>query len=580
MAMSYKGEDLDLRTPERWSTGREGASEAGLWSRSTIYNGGRSDPLLVDETALSAINHAYDLAVAHRASEVHLEHLLNAMTLNQPAARIMEDHGISVPALRRESASIVATVIPAGLNGNNVPRTSEAIEDLLRHAADRAYPRRTPINIDTLLEVMSDMKQDLSGLDLLRRHANARKSNRLATATEAMRETPAASSTVTDTVQNSRLDALEQLVKNLSAELAAERQAYAALAGDAQRPALAQLPARRNTLAPRSELDDEAIRLIAQRLDDIDAGIEERFSDLARGWVDLGDRLREFETKFEQRADFGGASIDTAALEERLQAIATATRNFPQTDHLAVKLSAIERTFNAMLDRLGTLEDRLETALQAGGTQDLVPMTSMIADLETHTSAAASGTKAVYERMAAIERKLDAVASRPAVDTSAVASTFNEQANRIETAIGEQLTPLRQVMSSFEQRAQQLTTSHDETIDELHDALLKLNSNQQTLSTSIDRWRLDQTGDIGLIANRVQNVEAETNGLKSLVETMASNIGVVYTILARREENRSKFKNWLFGTDDWYSASWDTERWRQQMIEAGSFVPMPRRRAK
>ena len=80
--MAYRGEDLDLRTPQTW--GGAPADLAASGDLSVAPNGQRSGyrpgPMLVDETVLACCNHAYDIAVAHRAAEVRIEHLLNAMT--------------------------------------------------------------------------------------------------------------------------------------------------------------------------------------------------------------------------------------------------------------------------------------------------------------------------------------------------------------------------------------------------------------------------------------------------------------------------------------------------------------------
>lgn len=37
---------------------------------------------------------------------------------------------------------------------------------------------------------------------------------------------------------------------------------------------------------------------------------------------------------------------------------------------------------------------------------------------------------------------------------------------------------------------------------------------------------------------------------------MASDISAISNTLARREERKSRFKVWLFGTEDWVGAGW------------------------
>lgn len=532
-AMEYKGEDIPIRTSQGPAgVGHDatlpGEQRPADWSSPDGSHADQSETIWADDVVLASLNHAYDLALAHRAKEVQIEHLLHALTLSPSAAGKLEDFGIATGPLRRESASVVATAIPVGLvNGRSIPHTSEALEHVLRQAAERAYSHHAPISIATLLEVMTDMKQDLTGLDLLRRHAS-RRTQRYNTADDSL---PAVTSqpALAESHQSSRLDALEELVRNLTQELASERQRSV-------------MSTRRSFSRLHPDTEDEALTLIAQRLETIEGGIEDRFADLAGGWVDIADRFKDLEYKVEHRPEMMLGSASSDALD--------------------AKLSAIERTFNLILDRLSGLERKLDG--RAGSQADMGPVVDMIAGLESRTAENTSGTRAVFERISALEHKLDAIASRPAADGTALGSLVDK--------VTAQIAPIHHSMAALEHRTAEMS-GQDGAVDEL-------NSSIHALTNSVDQWRLDQTGDIGQVANRLQSVENEAIGLRNTVETMASNIGVVYAILARREENKSKFKNWLFGTDDWYTASWDTARWREQMIAAGSFVPVPRRRAK
>ena len=71
MSMSYKGHDLDLR-PQR----------AGPPPEETIRAMPRPsrEPIAVDQATLDGCNAAFDLARAHGAREVRLEHLLHTLT--------------------------------------------------------------------------------------------------------------------------------------------------------------------------------------------------------------------------------------------------------------------------------------------------------------------------------------------------------------------------------------------------------------------------------------------------------------------------------------------------------------------
>jgi hypothetical protein len=171
--MAYRGEDLDLRTPQTWGASSTEAS-GGADPYSAGSRGGRgraAQPILVDDTVLACSNHAFDVAVAHRAGEVRIEHLLHAMTRIESASATLEGRGIRVAGLRRESATIIASEIPIGLgSGQGRPRRADDFEAVLRTASAIAYRRNGPANIDDVLDALLDMPSDVPGIALLARH--------------------------------------------------------------------------------------------------------------------------------------------------------------------------------------------------------------------------------------------------------------------------------------------------------------------------------------------------------------------------------------------------------------------------
>ncbi|MEO1266363.1 MAG: Clp protease N-terminal domain-containing protein, partial [Pseudomonadota bacterium] len=193
----------------------------------------------VDSTVLKCCNQAYELAVAHRAPEVRLEHLVHAMTLVPTAVEILRSEGVSDATLRRESGIIIAHDIPSvSANGKFAPETSEEMEDTLRHAAGRAYQMRSPVTIDDILQTLFDMTRDIPTRNLISRHRadwtirdpgeprrfheaprdRIRMPQRasVSEAPETMLEPPSR----TDTAQNTRIDELERTVGHLTDLLA------------------------------------------------------------------------------------------------------------------------------------------------------------------------------------------------------------------------------------------------------------------------------------------------------------------------------------------------------------------------
>src|SRR5690606_28779990 len=114
----------------------EQATGNSRWSRTPSFGIGNGEPLWVDETLLACCNYAFDVAQANGAAEVGLEHLVNALTRVEAAARILESRGVREGYLRRESAALIASEVPAANAGDAVsPRRSADFEDVLRHAS-------------------------------------------------------------------------------------------------------------------------------------------------------------------------------------------------------------------------------------------------------------------------------------------------------------------------------------------------------------------------------------------------------------------------------------------------------------
>lgn len=586
--MGYRGEDLDLRTPQGFGPGREQeGGQPNWWTRSTIYSGGRTDPIWVDETVLAACNQAFDLAAAHRAGEVRIEHLLHALTLDDASVAALEHRGIRSAGLRRDSAAAIADQPASHVNGAGRPRKSEDVEDVLRLAADRAYPRGTPVGVDDLLAVMFDTKRDLPGLTLLYRHATGwapreerpevRPEVRLdplppapprppeyrystndeirtrAAQTyfndprefrepreyrDARPQPPAPpprerepergyAHTSVDAQQNGRLEGLERAFKDLSVNINDERKTFRSFLDDLKRNSAVQV--------------DDTSRFrggIADRL----AGIEQAMESFERMFSALLDRLTGLERQLASRSEI--RAIDLTPVEERI--------------------SSFERNL-------------LQRVPQGN---DLSSVTDLLSGIETHAQDTARSTTEIGERLLRLERALD---NRTA-ETGRTVSFVGERLRAFE----EQLTQQKQLSTRIEQlvgeKLQTIGTVAEQGSDQVgrvNAALETVTANQRMLASAFDQWRLDAGGDLGVIDNRVQALEASARNLQPQIEQLTNQVAVVHAVLAKREANRSHLRNWLFGTDDWYNASWNTERWRQtQTVLDEADARLERARAK
>jgi hypothetical protein len=170
----YRGADLDLRTARTWSatsTDLMSGFEVPASPQGAYGHGPRPSPIWVDETVLAAANQAFELALAHGAREVQLEHLLNALTRIEAAIATLELRGVRVMPLRRESAILIASDIPVGLPaGGTSPRRSHELEETLRLAAAHAAQSGRPAGTDDILHVLVDLRGDHPAGELLIRH--------------------------------------------------------------------------------------------------------------------------------------------------------------------------------------------------------------------------------------------------------------------------------------------------------------------------------------------------------------------------------------------------------------------------
>ena len=583
--MGYRGEDLDLRTPQTWSAtptdlaGTGDAKSAPNGPRGAYRNG----PIWVDDTVLACSNHAFDVALAHRAGEVRLEHLLHALTRIDAAAEAFEARGVRVAALRRESATIIASEIPVGLpNGKGAPRRSEEFAEVLRLAAVNAVRRNAPAGIEDLLYVLFDQRSDLPGLGLLSRHtvratrepaepltryvAEPRYSapeRTVRVPVEPVRYNPEPArsyrsefeGTATDSVQNSRIEALEQMVRALSNDLASERQVVANLLKDLSHETRSQrddngtlttgLQDRLQNLeqAVRQTRDgDVSTNDVSELVQAVHGVIEQRFGEMSRSWSALTDRLQNLELAVREKPSVSGVpgdlverisrAIDLKPIANRLDIIEEAL------------LSGDSRNESDVVDRLKSLEGEIARALSAN-TASTNRMETLVAGFDRQKSDLASALAGpVVERMTAL---VGNSTSQQASMTDGLSKVI-DRLNGVERAIAAEIETAAAKHQAY---AQDLT--------EVHDALMKLNQNQHTLAGSIDQWRSDATGDLSVISNRLTNLDRDNERPIETLNAMQVHMDTMNKLMIERYHRRNRFWYWLFGTDDWIGASWPSQ---------------------
>ncbi len=678
--MAYRGEDLDLRTPQTWSgaasdmTGGSELHSNGGRGRSAGYS--RNAPILVDDIVLSCSNHAFDVAVAHRAGEVRLEHLLHAMTRVDGANSALEARGIRVAGLRRESATIIAGEIPLGHTAaQGHPGRSDDFEQALRTASAIAYRRNAPANVDDLMDALLDMPSDIPGIALLARHGGrvARDRPQLR---EPMREpirdreiyreplreplrerdqpasfqplpplTRASSGygsdlrgkapasyysndrtsdrqperslradvvgTAVDGIQNARIDQLENAVRTLASELSTDRKTDRDDANRFRGGLHDRLQALEQSVLQATGGDGGAAMLL-DRLAGVERELEQRLNELSRPWSLLSDRLQALEQaildtrgfksgevtviqdrliglergmfdrlKGLERTVEAAPSLDLSPINSRLDIIEEAVLNpastHAETDKLAERLRALEESIAAQQAQVNQANAALNHDLKGLGAA----LSNQVANTErvhSFVSDRIQGLTAGFERQrmevsgplteriasltSAFDGRMQTVAGlvdRNKIDVMAAIDSRNAETQATLATLTERVSAFQANLTLSLEKAAEAQAVHTAELKEVHEALIKLNTNQHTLAGSIDQWRLDGVGDISVIANRLDGIEKSTAKPIQMMEALTTSVDNINRATVERYHRRNRFMYWLFGTDDWLTASWPSQ---------------------
>lgn len=498
--MAYRGEDLDLRTPQ---TGVPGDLLSEPLGNGRSRLSASRTPILVDEVVLACCNHAFDVAGAHRSTEVRIEHLLHAMTRIDGGASALEARGLRLAGLRRESATIIASEIPIGLgSGQSRPRRSDDLETVLRTAFNYAARRNQAASVDDVIDALLEMPSDVPGITLLARHGGrtardrlANRSYRSSISTELRsdlrsdeRLSPRMSlaenrtdwnrsekaqrdvlGTATDGIQNARIDQLENAVRALTSELASERNTVASLVQELHGGFLAD---RDDASRFRGGLDS--------RLDALEQAILDQRP--VRANVDLSplhDRLAALEQTILDQRPVRGA-VDMGPLTERLKAIERAVENSnskpAELDAIINRLDIIEeavltldsaKSNDALTERLRALDETV-AAQRAALMQATSSLTADVKSLGTALSAQ-PGT--VERIQALVTERMQALAGALDRQRSDIVNGLSERLSALSSTIDGRLQqssqPIADRFAALETRVQASTQPISERIGAL-----------------------------------------------------------------------------------------------------------------
>ena len=582
--MGYRGDDLDLRIPQA-NPGEIALTPsdpflAAARPRPTLQSS-RGAPIWVDEIVLDCCNHAFDVAAAHRANEVRIEHLIYALTRIEEAAEALEARGVRVAALRREAANAIATDFPAsGGNGKTVPRRGEAFEEALRIAASHAYRRQAPVAVSDVVYALFDAGIDFPGLFRLLpangpRASVAQEASLNAEAVrERIRSAAAAPdpvlrapdpvlrapeltglSTVQMTTQQTRLDAIEQSMRTLTIELANERKLISGVLQDLQRELMAQ---REDTQRLGSLTPDKIQNVFGDRLQSLEqAFLTSRNTNggepgaiLER--IGLLERAIQSEISVTRAAveEFSAHEVDLGPLMQRVEVIEIAIANERE------RATAGERRLADSIETVRAIVDAQPDDIAALLSPPLTERFDADAEArDAHHAAATESFAEAHRRLVAIEEALQAHATR--------AETAETRASENHAGITDLLERLADAVAQNAANAQEamakLTENLTQDLSELHDGLTKVNANQHTLATTLDTQGQDAAVAVAGIMGRIQSLETAAAKPVEMLTALSGTVDKMHKVTVERYYRRNRFWYWLFGTDDWLAASWPSQ---------------------
>jgi hypothetical protein len=472
-------------------------------------NGPRHGAISVDETLLATCNFAYEAAVFHGSREVRLEHLIYALARVGAAAQILDDLGIRPETLRREAALAIAADVPsASAETRTDPVSSEDLEATLRRASERAAERGALAGVIDLLRAIVTASRDSAIVTLLTR-----------------------ASSDPGKLERWREDALRR-------EPSVSQILRAAHAPDHSTAILARLDALEatmRTLAADSGTERRSAFDLMRNVQDAVATLS-----ASQSTVPALDRTDEVKTAIDTRVH--DLSELVLALDERLATLAR---------------SGVEP-----LEDLRTRFDRLETLFQEQGHELSKAVTPALSERLSQLMSERLG-----EAETTLTRLAD-LATSPQLNPPAQMLVPAPDAEP-PAALLEKLGSMEVAVRSHLQGAEEQAKTHERDLHEIYEALVKLGSNQQTLANNLNTWRLDTSGDVSIVSNRLERLEvtlmeslgrisAELQMLRPQIAALEAPPAQASPATYEDEGNgRWSFKRWLFGTNKVLSPTWE-----------------------
>lgn len=510
-----------------------------------------------DETVLACCHHAHEVAKAHGAREVMLEHLVHALVRVPDAAQVLSDRGINVESLKRESAAVISSEIPVDHTMMVAQLRASKDFNTVMHLAAAAASRRDErqlgardlldalLRFDAKSRVVRMVRRHAveGGIDepvdplaevkvLMERYAGEQRDLRLAV--NELRNAQAGQSSAALASLDDRMRGLERSInllassggrgdlgdglKNLQDTLGSIRNETRATADRLQ---LMERAINTGNAGGNGAGNGQITTLIGDRFLSVQKTMEDHKLGIARLEQGLGDRLRLMEAK-----QLTSAPIDAMAL--RLEKLETA---------LEARLTDDGKLESMLIDRLKGFEQ----AAANGKSLTLPPGLETVGDrlqgLERQVSAQRSELQgwqgAMEKELKAIEEMFDLI---PADGATARPGLSEGQMQSLQQSIDAHRAETQHVAISLQERygavERMMTTQRTDQVsakgalngelEQIRTAMMALGNAQSTLSTAIDEWRQNNSGDLSVISNRLAKLEQSTLPMQSVYDRIAA----------------------------------------------------------
>lgn len=591
-------------------------------------------PLWVDDVVHRLCIAAAGSAYRHGADEVGLAHFVHAMTVNETSLLALYALNIHVPSLKRETAAVIAKDNPRSTSGPNgtLPK-SEDLQDVLIQAADLAYARQSPVSTADIIDTLFDMSRDTTR-KILHRHRpdfdlrdttpppSDERTVRVASAGHQVGGLPDVPS-VTDTLQNTRMDAIERAIRDLTEDMARNRATFSSLMDELRDSNNNNIPdvIEKPTNGHAGTWGDADAQALSHQIGRVEDSVDAKFKELGRAWSVLGDRLKALEEVVEDLDEDHATPFEvTQELDGRLKALSVALDRLDKFEDLLStlpnRLTELERRLQTIapsdfdVERLMGKIDSIEDLIKSSdGAVELGPVMSGLRDVEaglrgvggqlrevdTRTGDGNLMLEGFSDRQQRVEDQISDILRivRDDFDLTGISSS-NEDREEVVAAIGAVVadrfsglsTQLQQRMGHLEEVVRTsldrpiITNGGGGDIDGgyVSEALAKIVNNQHTLAESMDEWRLQSRDDVAALGARIDRFENrpidptayderfnlindELRTIRSMLPTLAPQPPVqVPPPPVAQQDGWTRFKMWLFGTNDWYAESWGGAR--------------------